>query len=50
MSLGPSQNSYDTCDYNYATPKILLAHQHATNLPRDTGGTVELQESDRGAA
>lgn len=25
------------------------AHQHATNLPRDTGGSVELQESVRGA-
>lgn len=25
------------------------AHQHATNLPRDTGGTVELQESVRRA-
>jgi len=25
------------------------AHQHATNLPRDTGGTVELQESRRRA-
>lgn len=26
------------------------AHQHATNLPRDTGGSVELHESARGAA
>ena len=26
------------------------AHQHATNLPRDTGGSGELQESARGAA
>ena len=25
------------------------AHQHATNLPRDTGGTIELQESVRRA-
>ena len=24
---------------------INRAHQHATNLPRDTGGPVELQES-----
>jgi len=29
---------------------INRAHQHATNLPRDTGGSVELQESARGAA
>ena len=28
---------------------INRAHQHATNLPRDTGGSVELQESARGA-
>ena len=26
------------------------AHQHGTNLPRDTGGSVELQEIGRGAA
>ena len=26
---------------------INRAHQHATNLPRDTGGPVELQESAR---
>ena len=26
------------------------AHQHGTNLTRDTGGSVELQESERGAA
>lgn len=26
------------------------AHQHGTNLTRDTGGSVELQESARGAA
>jgi|SRR5664279_2635435 len=26
------------------------AHQHGTNLARDTGGSVELQESERGAA
>ncbi len=26
------------------------AHQHATNLPRDTGGSVELHEFARGAA
>ena len=26
------------------------AHQHATNLPRDTGGSIELQEFARGAA
>jgi len=26
------------------------AHQHATNLPRDTGGCCELQESAAGAA
>lgn len=26
------------------------AHQHGTNLGRDTGGSVELQESERGAA
>ena len=26
------------------------AHQHATNLPRTTGGSVELQQSARGAA
>ena len=25
------------------------AHQHGTNLPRDTGGSVELHESVRGA-
>ena len=25
------------------------AHQHGTNLPRDTGGTIELQESARRA-
>ena len=29
---------------------INRAHQHATNLPRDTGGSIELQESARGAA
>jgi transposase len=28
---------------------INRAHQHATTLPRDTGGSVELQESARGA-
>ena len=28
---------------------INRAHQHATNLPRDTGGSVELQESARRA-
>jgi len=28
---------------------INRAHQHAANLPRDTGGSVELQESARGA-
>lgn len=26
---------------------INRAHQHATNLPRDTGGSTELQESAR---
>jgi transposase len=26
---------------------INRAHQHATNLPRDTGGRIELQESAR---
>ena len=26
------------------------AHQHATNLPRDTGGPGELHETARGAA
>lgn len=25
------------------------AHQHGTNLPRDTGGSIKLHESDRGA-
>lgn len=29
---------------------INRAHQHATNLPRDTGGSVELQESCDGAS
>jgi transposase len=29
---------------------INRAHQHATNLPRDTGGAVELHETARGAA
>lgn len=29
---------------------IVRAHQHATTLPRDTGGFVESQESARGAA
>lgn len=29
---------------------INRAHQHATNLPRDTGGPVELHESAPGAA
>jgi transposase len=29
---------------------INRAHQHATNLPRDTGGPVELHETARGAA
>jgi transposase len=29
---------------------INRAHQHATTLPRDTGGTVELHESAPGAA
>jgi transposase len=28
---------------------INRAHQHGTNLPRDTGGSVELQESARRA-
>ena len=28
---------------------INRAHQHATNLPRDTGGCIELQESGRRA-
>ncbi|KRE21739.1 transposase [Agromyces sp. Soil535] len=28
---------------------INRAHQHATNLPRSTGGSVELQESSRRA-
>jgi transposase len=28
---------------------ISRAHQHVTNLPRDTGGSVELHESARGA-
>lgn len=29
---------------------INRAHQHATTLPRDTGGTVELHQSGAGAA
>ncbi len=29
---------------------INRAHQHGTNLPRDTGGTTELQQSAPGVA